>query len=70
MVDTMIYQKYVTTDYNGKALIYIKVLKSLYGLLKIVLLFTRILSNIRKLIDSVLILTLHEYQMKLQMGNR
>ena len=52
MVEPKIYQKYVTIDQNRKTFLYVKVLKVLYGILKSVLLFIIILSNIWKLMDS------------------
>ena len=40
-VDPMLYQKFITTTSKGKSLLYVKIHKALYGLLRSALLFYR-----------------------------
>ena len=47
------YRKYVTTDKNGQEMLYLKLQKALYGLLRVVILFCRkILTDLIKYLSN------------------
>ena len=59
VLDPKLYQKYLTRDQNGKTLLYFKVLKALYDLLKSLLLFYKNIVKIWKIMLSIPIHTIY-----------
>ena len=49
LMDPKLYRKYVTTDRNGQEMLYVKLQKALYGLLRVVfLLYRKLLMDLEK----------------------